>query len=178
MDGMEFIFTNNSGAVVTELENKVGKMLEDIGQKVVGFAKKNISTEKRVDTGQYRNSITHRVKADEKAVYVGSNLMTAVYNELGTGKYATDGKGRPGYWVYVVGGDESYRSAHRSTERKIYTLQQAQKIVAIMNKKFKKDKLPYRAYYTQGMKPIHALERAASEHNQAYKNIIKKNMKT
>lgn len=78
MDGMEFIFTDNSGAAVAELESKLGAMLEEIGLKTVSYAKANITAAGRVDTGQYRNSITHRVKSDEKAVYVGSNLEHAV----------------------------------------------------------------------------------------------------
>lgn len=171
MDSMESIFTDNSGAAVTELESKLGAMLEEIGLKTVSYAKANISAAGRVDTGQYRNSITHRVRLDESAVYAGSNLMTAVYNELGTGKYATDGNGRPGYWVYVAGQDEATRAAHRATTRKIYTLEEAKKIVAIMRSK------GLDAWYTNGIKPIHALQKAASEHNRAYKNIIKKWLK-
>lgn len=172
MGGVEFIFTDNSGAAVTELESKLGAMLEEIGLKTVSYAKANISAAGRVDTGQYRNSITHRVRADEKAVYVGSNLMTAVYNELGTGKFASNGSGRPGWWVYVAGQDAASRAAHRSATRKIYTYEQAKRIVAMLQAK------GLDAHMTQGMKPIHALQKAASEHNQAYKNIIKKNMKT
>jgi hypothetical protein len=33
------------------------------------------------------------------------------------------------------------------------------------------------AYYTDGMKPTHALQKAASEHKTQYKKIIKKWMK-
>lgn len=177
MNGIQWDFTDNSADFIAELERKIPAMLEDIGRKAEAYAVEVVTRERREDTGRYRSSITHRVKNEENAVYIGSNIGYAVYNELGTGKYATDGNGRPGYWVYVVGGDAEYRDAHRSTERKIYTLEQAKKVVAIMNAKFKKDKLPYRAYYTDGMKPIHALQKAASEHNRAYKNTIKKKMK-
>lgn len=45
-----------------------------------------------------------------------------------------------------------------------------------MNKKFKEEKSPLRAYYTNGLKPTHALQKAASEHNQVYLNVIKKHM--
>lgn len=33
------------------------------------------------------------------------------------------------------------------------------------------------AYYTDGMKPIHALQKAASEHTAAYKKTVKKWLK-
>ena len=51
-----------------------------------------------VDTGNLRNSITHLV--DDDTVYIGTNNEYAVYVELGTGKYAEGGGGRPDPWVY------------------------------------------------------------------------------
>lgn len=63
-------------------------------------------------------------------------------------------------------------AAHRSTTRKIYTFEQAKRIVAILQAK------GLDAHMTQGMKPIHALQKAASEHNDKFKEIIKDKMKT
>ena len=170
MSGLEFDFTDNSAAVIAELESKKTVMLNEIGIQTVSYTKANITAAGRVDTGQYRNSITYRVKIDENAVYVGSNLEHAIYNEVGTGRYAEGGV--PGYWVYVAGQDEATRAAHRRTSRKRYTLEQAKRIVAIMRAK------GLDAYYTDGMKSTHALQKAASEHNPAYKKTIKKWMKT
>lgn len=172
MDGISFTFADKSADVITALEAKKAGILEEIGLKTVGFTKENITAAGRVDTGQYRNSITHRVRLDESAVYAGSNLMTAVYNELGTGKFATNGNGRPGYWVYVAGQDKASRAANRATTRKIYTLAEAKRIMAYLRSK------GLNAFYTCGMKPIHALQKAASENNSKFKEIIKNKMKT
>lgn len=170
MNGIDWEIADNSEEAITALELAVPAMLEEIGLKVEAYAKANITAAGRVDTGQYRNSITHRVRLDESAVYAGSNLMTAVYNELGTGKYATNGNGRPGYWVYVAGQDRASRAANRAVTRKIYTLAEAKRIMAYLRSK------GLNAFYTCGMKPTHALQKAASEHNQVYLNVIKKHM--
>ena len=78
MSGLEFDFTDNSAAVITELDSKMNTILNEIGIQAVSYTKANITAAGRVDTGQYRNSITYRVKSDEKAVYIGSNLEHAV----------------------------------------------------------------------------------------------------
>lgn len=161
-----FTFINNSAAFISELENvKKPLMLEAIGLEVESATKANITAAGRVDTGQYRNSITHRVIASENTVYVGSNLEHAIYNEVGTGRYAEGGV--PGYWVYVKGQDSATRAAHRRTSRKRYTLQQAKRIVAMLRAK------GLEAYYTEGMKPTHALQKAVSNNKRKIKNIIK-----
>lgn len=173
---IRFDFTDHSGAVIAELGSKIDIMLNEIGIACVGYAKANITAAGRIDTGQYRNSITYTVRTAENTVYIGSNLEHAIYNEVGTGRYAEGGI--PGYWVYVTGQDEATRAAFRTNRRKRYTLQQAKQIVAMMNAKFKKEGKPYKAWYTEGMKPTHALQKAASEHKTQYKKIIKKWMKT
>lgn len=74
------------------------RALEKCGLDAEGFAKRNITENGTVDTGNLRNSITHRVDESELAVYVGTNVEYAPYVELGTGKYYPGG--RPGPWVY------------------------------------------------------------------------------
>lgn len=161
-----FTFTDNSAAFISELENvKKPAMLEAIGLKAVAYTKANITAAGRKKTGRMVNSVTHRVIASEDTVYIGSNVEYFKYNELGTGRYAEGGA--PGYWVYVAGQDEATRAAHRRTSRKRYTLQQAKQIVAMMRAK------GLNAFYTDGMKPTHALQKAVSEHKNVYKQIIK-----
>lgn len=169
MADITFNIVDNSPSVIAELHSKMNIVLNELGIQCVSYAKANITAAGRVDTGQYRNSITYRVKESENTVYIGSNLEHAIYNEVGTGKYAEGGI--PGYWVYVAGQDEATRAAHRTNRRKRYTLEQAKKIVAMMRAK------GLNAYYTDGMKPTHALQKAASEHNTQYKKIIKKWLK-
>lgn len=76
------------------------KALEAVGLQAEGYAKDTITAESRVDTGRLRNSIAHTVEEDEKAVYIGSNLEYAVYNEVGTGIYTEGGGGRKTPWMY------------------------------------------------------------------------------
>lgn len=79
---------------------QVIKALEAVGLQAEGYAKDTITAESRVDTGRLRNSIAHAVVEDEKAVYIGSNLEYAVYNEVGTGIYTEGGGGRKTPWMY------------------------------------------------------------------------------
>ena len=46
------------------------------------------NTPRRVDTGNLKNSITHEVDEDEKAVYVGTNVEYGVYVHEGTVRMA------------------------------------------------------------------------------------------
>ena len=52
-----------------------------------------------VDTGRLRNSISHAVSGDD--VYIGTNVQPyAIFVELGTGIYASDGQGCKTPWYY------------------------------------------------------------------------------
>lgn len=55
-----------------------------------------------VRTGNLRNSITHDTFEEDGAIVVavGSTVEYAPYVELGTGVYASDGKGRKTPWRY------------------------------------------------------------------------------
>lgn len=64
------------------------------GVNLIGYEKDN----SRVDTGRMRNSVTHTVSGN--TVYIGSPLEYAVYNELGTGIYASQPGGRLSPWGY------------------------------------------------------------------------------
>lgn len=91
----------NRDAFLNAAKEQIEKALEAIGLQAEGYAKDIVTAESRVDTGRLRNSIAHTYVADEKAVYIGSNLEYAVYNEVGTGIYAEGGGGRKTPWVYV-----------------------------------------------------------------------------
>jgi HK97 gp10 family phage protein len=61
-----------------------------------------------VDTGNLRNSITHKVVDSEPSAYIGTNASYAAYVECGTGRYSTTGGGTPkSHWVYM-GDDGKY----------------------------------------------------------------------
>ena len=91
---MEIEFTDNSGMVLEEFKAACLRALERCGSQAEGYAKDLAP----VDTGNLRNSISHRVDDDSLAAYIGTNTEYAAYVELGTGKYAEGG--RPTPWVY------------------------------------------------------------------------------
>lgn len=91
---MSVKFEDNSAAVLSELEHAKKKILETIGQKAEGYAKKLCPVGTSESTGiqgyrggTLRNSITHRVEGE--ALKLGSNVEYAPYVELGTGPHFT-----------------------------------------------------------------------------------------
>ena len=92
---------SNKEELLNAAKEQIEKALEAIGLQAEGYAKANITAAGRVDTGELRNSVTHQVEESEQAVYIGSNLEYAIYNEVGTGIYAEGGGGRKDPWMYV-----------------------------------------------------------------------------
>lgn len=68
--------------VIEEIENKMPKILEAIGQAGENNAKFEITALGAVDTGNLRNSISHT--DDGIYAYIGTNVEYAPYVELGT----------------------------------------------------------------------------------------------
>ena len=91
---MNIDFKDNSQAVLEAMQQAVERGLETCGLVAEGYAKKLAP----VDTGNLRNSISHKVDPDEPACYIGSDVEYAVYQEMGTGQYVSGG--RPSPWVY------------------------------------------------------------------------------
>ena len=64
-----------------ELKNEaIGRALEIIGLVAERYSKGYAP----VDTGRLRNSISHQVSEEEEAVYIGTNVEYAPYQEFGT----------------------------------------------------------------------------------------------
>lgn len=91
---MNIDFKDNSQAVLEAMQQAVERGLETCGLVAEGYAKKLAP----VDTGNLRNSISHKVDPEEPAVYIGSNSLYAAYQEFGTGIYTEGGRDTP--WVY------------------------------------------------------------------------------
>ena len=91
---MEIDFIDNSKEVFTAMQEAAVRALEKCGITAEGYAKKLCP----VDTGNLRNSITHRVDPDGRTAYVGTNSEYGPYVELGTGVYYPGGRQTP--WVY------------------------------------------------------------------------------
>ena len=93
---MNVEITDNSKEVSGAIHAALLRGLEKIGLVAEGYAKKLCP----VDTGILRNSNTHVVDEQELAVIIGTDNSYAPSVELGTGKYAEGGGGRPTPWVY------------------------------------------------------------------------------
>ena len=91
---MEIDVVDNSALVQEAFRAACLRALERCGMEAEGYAKDLAP----VDTGNLRNSISHKVDEEEPAVYIGSNTSYAPYVELATGIYAEGG--RPTPWVY------------------------------------------------------------------------------
>ena len=71
---------DNSREIANDIKSALLRWLETCGLVAEGYAKKLAP----VDTGNLRNSITHEVDDGEPAVYIGTNVEYAPYQELGT----------------------------------------------------------------------------------------------
>lgn len=91
---MSVTIQDHSAEVSAEIKAALLRGLEKCGLVAEGYAKKLAP----VDTGNLRNSISHKVVPEEATCYVGSNVEYAVYQEMGTGQYYPGG--RPTPWVY------------------------------------------------------------------------------
>ena len=162
------VVADNSEEFKRKMKEGVEAALEAVGNQAVSHSK-NIVTAKVPRspeswynlTGNLRNSISHEVKMSDDAVYIGTNVEYAVYNEYGTGVYADTGK-TTGWWVFVPGSG----TGNGSRSGKRYSEKEARKIVAAMRAK------GIDAHMTQGMKPIHFIRDAVQGHEKEYESII------
>lgn len=95
---MAVTFNDYSDEVLEAFEAGCLRALGRCGQQAEGYAKDLAP----VDTGNLRNSISHKVDASDPAAYIGTNTEYAPYVEFGTGMYSTTGGGTPKtHWVYM-----------------------------------------------------------------------------
>ena len=160
---------DHSANFINRMEQAKQAALESVGTTCRSHAQNNITAgvPRRSDswyrvTGALRNSMEFTVKMDEDAVYIGTNLKYAIYNEKGTGEFAEDGKGRKGWWVFVPGSGRDDRVG----SAKVYTEAEARRVVAILKSK------GIDAHMTKGMPPLHFLKKAVNDHLAEYKKII------
>ena len=79
---------NNAKEYKRAMKEGIEAALEALGNQAVSHSKQIISSNipRHPDswytpTGDLRNSISHEVKMDENAVYIGTNVKYAIYNE-------------------------------------------------------------------------------------------------
>lgn len=85
------ILDNNRELIQKASDEAINRALTIIGLQCENYAKANAP----VDTGALRNSITSQVLDGEHAVEIGSNIIYAPYQELGTSRMnaCNDGQG-------------------------------------------------------------------------------------
>lgn len=102
------VVADNSEEFKRRMKEGVEAALEAIGNQAVSHSTQIITQNipRHADswytpTGNLRNNVNKQVKMEENAVYIGTNVEYAIYNEFGTGKYADGDKpGRTGPWWY------------------------------------------------------------------------------
>lgn len=88
---------------IIDLKNEaVARALEAIGIQAEG----DVASLAPVDTGRLRDSITHEVDESEEAVYVGTNVEYAAYQEYGTSRMKAHPFLKPG----IMNNLETYKS--------------------------------------------------------------------
>lgn len=94
----DFKFEDNSKQVKSQFHDVSEEAMLEALLLVEGQAKSLA----RVDTGEMRDKIDHKVSKSGSKIMgqVGSPNEHAIYNEFGTGEFATNGAGRKGGWVY------------------------------------------------------------------------------
>lgn len=90
----EIILKDNSGEILKELKANLTTALTECGM----FAQDRAAALTPVKTNWLRGSITNRVV--DNTVFIGTDVDYGVYVEFGTGKYASNGNGRPTPWFY------------------------------------------------------------------------------
>ena len=111
MADYDVIIKSHTKDILRLMEQKGLASLEEIGLRAEGYAKKKAPVGTPESTGikgyvssGLKQSITHKRVRDE--VYIGTNnkaqngVPYPLYVELGTGIFATDGKGRKSPWTW------------------------------------------------------------------------------
>ena len=98
---MNFKFIDHTEEVQAAMMDCAIRALEEVSGELESQVKRNTA----VDTGQLKNSWTHRITPSmtKTEAQVGSPLQNAIWEEFGTGQYALQGNGRKGGWFYVDG---------------------------------------------------------------------------
>lgn len=88
-----------------EVKGLIAELAYRALEEAAGELESQVKRNTAVDTGQTKNSWTHRVAgsmvAGEYKAEIGSPMENAIWEEFGTGEYALNGDGRKGGWFYV-----------------------------------------------------------------------------
>ena len=162
---------DNSPAVKAALKEKVKNFLTEAGGDIVSKTVDN--SRNRADTRQTTNSYQYRIEENsaEQKVYIGSDLMNAVYEEFGTGEFALKGNGKKGGWWIPVGNGEGQISL--KTVKKYKWVQYRYQNGAISKSlRQTKKRGSLVAVFTYGKKPNKPMQRAYDELKEPIKRRL------
>lgn len=94
--GSKVTFRDNSKIICSEMDKNAVAFLYEAVNAIESGAIRNSP----VDTGGLKNSWEYMVDNDAQEAIVGNSMEYAVYQELGTGIYASEGNGRKTPWFY------------------------------------------------------------------------------
>ena len=114
---MSVEFRDFSTIVFQKMKQTAETFLEEVGGEVEAQTKRNT----KVDTGKTKGSWEHLVNAEKMEVQIGSRYKNALWEELGTGKYALNSDGRKTKWVYKNPKDgKFYATVGKKPRRALY----------------------------------------------------------
>lgn len=93
---MSVIFENYTNDVIKAIEKLGEQWLEEASGVLESQVKRNTV----VATGKTKGSWEHSVDTAKMEARIGSNYENAIWEEFGTGIYASGGNGRKTPWVY------------------------------------------------------------------------------
>ncbi|MCF0185048.1 MAG: hypothetical protein HUJ98_00990 [Bacteroidaceae bacterium] len=159
---------DNTMKVKAEINRNTLNWLEEMAGLIESRTKQNT---KGGGSG-LRDKWQHVVDESKGEAIVGHPWQLAIWYELGTGKYAINGDGRKGYWVYVKdGSDASSATAEYPSSGQPYTLQEAKRICAMLRSK------GLEAYYTDGQEAHRPLEMAFENNKEFMKKNLEERLK-
>ena len=124
---MSVVFKDFSKIVLQKIQETGETFLEEVGGEVEAQTKRNT----RVDTGKTKGSWEHIVNAEKMEVQIGSRYKNALWEELGTGKYALNGDGRKTKWVYRTDDGKFHATVGKKPRRALYKAYESKKNLII-----------------------------------------------
>ena len=124
---MSVEFRDFSTIVFQKMKQTAETFLEEVGGEVEAQTKQNT----KVDTGKTKGSWEHAVDAEKMEVKIGSRYKNALWEELGTGKYALNGDGRKTKWVYRTDDGKFHATVGKKPRRALYKAYESKKNLII-----------------------------------------------
>lgn len=124
---MSVEFRDFSTIVFQKMKQTAETFLEEVGGEVEAQTKRNT----KVDTGKTKGSWEHLVNAEKMEVKIGSRYKNALWEELGTGKYALNGDGRKTKWVYRTDDGKFHATVGKKPRRALYKAYESKKNLII-----------------------------------------------